>query len=106
MKRYVMIILIALHLMGGSVYAKMASLEHVHIDTNIHECMEHEHNHYHGGLIHKHGHSHTVPTFLDFHTGFQDGYAFNILISKSLYLEVTSYIVNPIPDSLFRPPKI
>lgn len=104
MKRYIMIILIALHLMSSSVYAKMASFEQGHTDTIMHECMEHEHNHYHGTSLHKHGHSHTMPTFLDFHTGFQDGYAFSFMISKSSYLEVTSYIVNPILDSLFRPP--
>lgn len=111
MKNYVMIFLLALHLIGSSVYAKLAVQQnhdyadsakcsvHKHIDTHVHE-------HFHNGGTHNHNYSHsqTVINHADFYTLSQNRDFFAQLSLEESFYEVNSWIPNPILEKLFRPP--
>ena len=100
-----MIILIALHIAGSTLYA----IESLNKKHNIHECSLHDHHHFHtyNGSSHSHKHNHTQAntSFVDFFVLPQDINSFSILDSKEKYIEISSWIPNPILESLFRPPK-
>jgi hypothetical protein len=98
MKKYI-IILIAFHLIGSSLYATKTFLEQTHI---------HKHNHSHNGSNHQHKHSHSQISIntLDFFTDTQNTNLFYFSNSTQIYLETVAWIPNPIIESLFRPPKI
>lgn len=108
MKRYIMIILIALHIASSTLNA----IESLNKKHNIHECslQAHNHDHHfhtHNGSSHSHKHNHTQvnTSFVDFFVLPQDINSFRILDSKEKYVEISSWIPNPILESLFRPPK-
>lgn len=114
MKQYIMIILIALHIIGSNLYAMKSVVEKNNFNMNshmcsIHEHMEaHEHHHYHNGSKHSHSHNHTQTNvnFVDFYSYTQNINIFRYVKSQQTFLEQTSYIPNPILESLFRPPKV
>ena len=108
MKQYIMIIIATLHLINVSVYA---------VDTFIkqhdtHACIiqthdhDHEHFHTHNGSSHSHKHNHAQvhTSFSDFFIFSYDTNLFTLIDSSKKFSEVTSWISNPILESLFRPP--
>jgi len=109
MKQYIMIILIALHILGNTLYAT-ESLNKKH---NIHQCSlqahNHDHNHFHthngSSHVHKHNHAQVNTSFVDFFILTQNINFFSLSDSKEKFLETSSWIPNPILESLFRPPK-
>lgn len=112
MKQYIMIILIALHLISGNLYATDSFFKQNHIDLNTHKCSFHEHKyahehyHSHSGSKHQHKHSHTQTNvnFLDFFVHLDNTDKFIILYSKEKYLDTAYFISNPTLNSIFRPP--
>ena len=112
MKNYVMIILLALHLIGSSVYARSAVQQnHNYADSakcSLHEHTDtHEHDHFHNGNTHNHKHSHSqiVINYADFYTFSQNRDLFADLSLKESYYEINSWISNPILERFFRPPR-
>ncbi|CAA6798355.1 MAG: Unknown protein [uncultured Sulfurovum sp.] len=97
MKKYLIIILIAFHLMGSSLYATKTFLEKSHV---------HRHHHAHNGSVHQHQHSHSQTNihYADFFTSTPDVHFFNLLNPRQIYLETITWIPNPTSESLFRPP--
>jgi len=108
MKQYIMIAIVALHLINVNLVA----LEFFSEQHDIHECViqEHDHVHYHvhNGLKHSHKHTHAPvhTSFSDFFIPAHDTNLVTLVDSNEEFSEVTSQISNPILDSLFRPPKI
>ncbi|PHR53318.1 MAG: hypothetical protein COA44_15560 [Arcobacter sp.] len=111
MRQSFILILISLHLLASTIYAKTTFFEQGHAYTNKcdrHENLDtHEHHHFHNGSQHTHKHSHSQVNinFLDFFTLLQDKDLFIKADSKQLYFESAFWIPDPILESLFRPPK-
>lgn len=107
-KQYLLIILIAFHLMSSSVYATKTFLD----KDNIHKSAihEHQHNHSHNGSNHQHKHSHSNSqiniNYADFFTYTNDINLYDFSNPSQTYLETVSWIPDPTLESLFRPPKI
>jgi ABC-type Zn2+ transport system substrate-binding protein/surface adhesin len=109
MKQYIMIILIALHIASSTLYA----IENLNKKHSIHECSlqshDHDHHHFHthNGSSHSHKHNHTQvnTSFVDFFILPQNINSFSVSDSKEKYTELSTWIPNPILESLFRPPK-
>ena len=99
MKKYVIIILIAFHLMGGSVYATktLTFIESQHVHSHSHHGSNHQH---------KHSHTQTNINFTDFFTYAQNVNTFDFSSHAQTYFETVSWIPDPTLESLFRPPKI
>jgi G3E family GTPase len=114
MRQYIIIILISLHLISSNLYAVKSVLQKNNFNVSKHICSihehveEHEHYHYHNSSKHSHSHNHSQinMNFADFYTYTQDTNPFNYLKSKQVFIEQTSWIPNPILESLFRPPKV
>jgi len=109
MKQYIMIIIIALHLINVSLYAVLPVVK----EHDTHACTfqkrnhNHDHVHAHNGSSHTHKHNHTQvnTSFVDFFILPQNINSFCVSDSKEKYIELSSWIPNPILESLFRPPK-
>ena len=108
MKQYIMIIIIALHLINANLYA---------VDTfvkqhDIHECAivahDHDHDHYHthNGSNHSHKHNHTQvhASLSDFLIFSHDTSFFTFEDTKEKHSEMSSWVPAHILKSLFRPP--
>ena len=108
MKQYIIIVSIAFHLMGSSVYAAKTFLEKDYVHNSIDRYAAHQHHHSHSGSNHQHKHSHSQINinFADFFTFTHNIDLFDFSSPKQTYLETVSWIPNPILESLFRPPKI
>ena len=100
MKECIVIILIALHLISSNLYAVNRH------DAHINNTLVHKHHHSHNTSNHKHSHSHVHTILLDFFVHPENADIFNISDQNEKYSETTSQILNPITNSLFRPPKI
>lgn len=114
MKRYIVIILITLHIVSSNLYATKSILQKNDFNLNMNICSfheypeEHVHHHYHNGSKHSHSHNHSQinMSFVDYYTDTQNTNPFNYLKLKHVFSEETSWIPNPILESLFRPPKV
>ena len=100
MKQYIIIILIAFHLVSSSAYAAKTFLDK--------DYLYNEHHHFHNGSSHQHNHSHAQINinYVDFFTDTYNINLYNIKNKKQTYIETVSWIPNPTLESLFRPPKI
>ena len=108
MHQYIIIVLIAFHLMSNSAYATNTLLEKDHIHGYTDKCATHQHSHSHNGSNHQHKHSHSPSSinFVDFFTYTQNINLFDFSNPKQTYLETVFWIPDPTLKSLFRPPKI
>jgi len=98
MKRYIVIILIALHLISANLYATKTFVpEH----SFIHQ---HSHSHNSSNHLHKHSHSQTNSSVLDYFVDLYDMNRLSIVYSKENYIEAAYYISDPTLKSIFRPP--
>jgi hypothetical protein len=109
MKQYVLMILIALHLISSSLYATKTFLDKDSIHANIQKCTiyKHRHHHFHNDSHHQHKHSHIQIniSYADLFTNTYDINLYDFENTKQTYLETASWIPNPILESLYRPPK-
>lgn len=110
MKQYIVIILIAFHLLSSSAYATKTFLDKEHLRSEIHKCTihEHQHIHFHNGSNHQHKHSHAQVNinYVDFFTDTYNTNLSDFTNPRQTYIETASWIPNPTLESLFRPPKI
>lgn len=114
MKQYIIIILIALHLISSTLYATKSFLKQHNVDLDTHECSfhqdtnNHEHFHTHNGSAHSHNHCHAQKNInlLDFFVQSNDTKQSIISYSKEKYLETKHFISNPLLESIFRPPVV
>ncbi|MCK4973816.1 MAG: hypothetical protein KAR81_01065 [Sulfurimonas sp.] len=107
MKQYIMIILIAMHLISSNLYATNSYVqEHKHSSPFYEYKSVHKHSHVHdrSNHSHKHGHTQTNINLLDFFLQSNDTKECMILCSKEKYTETKYYISNPSLKSIFRPP--
>jgi hypothetical protein len=110
MKQYIIIILIALHLISSNLYAVNTFSKQHNADFNLYKCSfhKHVHDHYHthNGSNHQHKHSHVQKTInvLDFFVQLDATQPSVILYSKEKYLETNFFIANHTLESNFRPP--
>ena len=110
MKQYIIIILIALHLISSNLYAVNTFLKQHDVDFNPHKCSfhkhAHEHFHTHNGSKHSHNHGHAQKTIniLDFFVQLNNTKPCIALVQKEKHLETNYFIPNPTSKSIFRPP--
>lgn len=105
MKKYIIIIFIALHLISSTLNATNTFSKQHDVDfTYYHD--NHEHFHTHNGSNHSHNHGHAQKTInsLDFFVQLDDTKPCIISYSKEKYLEAENFIPSPILNSIFRPP--
>ena len=108
MKQYLIIILIAFHLLSSSAYATKTFLDKKHMNNDTQKCFIHQHQHSHNGSHHQHKHAHSQINlnYVDFFTKIYDWNLYDFSNPKQVYLETVAWIPDPTLESLFRPPKI
>ena len=108
MKQYIMIIIIALHLINANLFAVDTFIQ----QHDTHECNimahDHDHDHYHthNGSNHSHKHNHTQvhASLSDFLIFSHDTNLVRLEDTNEKYSESLSWIPKPTLESLFRPP--
>ncbi len=98
MKNYIMIALVAMHLISSSLFATNIFVQKQHYT--------HQHTHTHSGSIHQHQHTHSQSnsSFFDLLLITQVSDKFVALSPKESYTEKKYFISNPTLESIFRPP--
>ena len=112
MKKYIMIVFIAFHLISNNLYAVNSYAKQHNVDFDTHESSshhnkykhEHFHNHSKSKHSHNHGHSQKTINILDFFVQLDNTeLSINSYLEES-YLETKYFIPNPLLKAPYRPP--